>query len=238
MDDLQEAQSADAIKYAPYVFISSWMDEPRESIAMWKLYSNMTSGVRIALPEMPFKKYSYTIDELREYTPIINMHVPVIDFSVPAENWLNDKYMIMDPKYESLLCDVQYTDDTRLLNPNVINIKQDGMTISATELGIYKNTYWEFQKEKRYILRFLPGNSHLMLYSGNPAQVIYKALTAKTEFLKYYDLSIRDDAFQQMEITLAPQFTTGNQVLLDALKEKYNPNMHISESEFQGKVKL
>ena len=49
MDDLQEAQSSDEIEYGKYVFISSWMDQPLESIAMWKLYSNMYSGVRIGL---------------------------------------------------------------------------------------------------------------------------------------------------------------------------------------------
>lgn len=56
MDDLQEAQLSDEIEYGKYVFISSWMDQPLESIAMWKLYSNMYSGVRIGLKENPFVK--------------------------------------------------------------------------------------------------------------------------------------------------------------------------------------
>ncbi len=238
MDDLQEAQSADTIKYAPYVFISSWMDESRESIGMWKLYSNMTSGIRIALPEMPFVKYSYTEEELEKFIPNFTTDEPVIDFSVPIEEWLNNKYMIVNPFYGLLLSDVKYTDDPELLNPHVIKMERDGLQISTAEFGVYKNTYWEFQKEKRYILNFIPGNSKEIQYGGNAAQTVYDALLRTKSFLPYYDLSIRDDAFAQMEITLAPQFTVGNQVLLDALKEKYNPNMRISKSELQGKVKL
>ena len=61
MDDLQEAESDDDIKYAQYVFISSWMDQPLESVAMWKLYSNMNRGVRIGLKRKPFKKYTVSI---------------------------------------------------------------------------------------------------------------------------------------------------------------------------------
>lgn len=52
MDDLQEAQSSDIIEYGKYVFISSWMNQPLESIAMWKLYSNMFSGVRIGIKKI------------------------------------------------------------------------------------------------------------------------------------------------------------------------------------------
>ncbi len=89
---------------------------------------------------------------------------------------------------------------------NVVNI----------DVGKYKNTYWEFQKEKRYILRFLPISEKDLRDSNNRAQTAYDAFFKTKEFLSYYDLSIRDDAFQQMEITLAPQFTAGNQVLLDS----------------------
>ena len=138
----------------------------------------------------------------------------------------------------NLLERVEYVDNPDLLNPSIFNILKGGLNIEAASLGKYKNTYWEFQKEKRYILRFLPISEKDLRDSNNRAQTVYDAFFKATEFLSYYDLSIRDDAFQQMEITLAPQFTTGNQVLLDALKEKYNPNMHISESKLQGKVKL
>lgn len=66
MDDLQEAQSSDDINYGRYVFISSWMDQPLESIAMWKLYSNMFSGVRIGMKENPFVKYPVTKQDVEK----------------------------------------------------------------------------------------------------------------------------------------------------------------------------
>lgn len=69
MDDLQEAQSSDEIEYGKYVFISSWMDQPLESIAMWKLYSNMYSGVRIGLKENPFVKYTVNKQDVERVYP-------------------------------------------------------------------------------------------------------------------------------------------------------------------------
>lgn len=53
-----------------------------------------------------------------------------------------------------------------------------------------------------------------------------------------YDLNLADDAFENMEVTVAPQFTAGNRVLLEAIKEKYNPTMLIHESELTNKVNL
>ena len=40
-----------------------------------------------------------------------------------------------------------------------------------------------------------------------------------------------------MEVTLAPQFSVGNKVLLECLCEKYNPNMVISESDLKNRLR-
>ena len=57
-------------------------------------------------------------------------------------------------------------------------------------------------------------------------------------FIDYYDLDIRDDAFVSMEITLSPQFTMGNRILLEALIDKYNPNLKVHDSVLKDRVKL
>lgn len=238
MDDLQEAQSSDEIEYGKYVFISSWMDQPLESIAMWKLYSNMYSGVRIGIKENPFVKYSVSQQDIKNVYPDAVLKGDKIDLIVPVEECFNDKYFVMKILYDKCLEKVEYTDKPELLSPQIFNIGQQGIEMKSAELGKYKNTYWEFQNEERYVLRFIPLDVKKITSDSNAAQMVYDAFMNQKSFIDYYDLEIRDDAFVSMEITLSPQFTLGNKILLEALKEKYNPNLKIVDSALKDMVKL
>lgn len=239
MDDLQEAESSDDIKYAQYVFISSWMNQPLESVAMWKLYSDMNSGIRIGLKRKPFKKYTALRTDIQKMVPAANLDGDYIDLIAPIEQCFNDNYMIVNSAFDQSLEKVEYKDDPALLSPKLFNIEKDSMGLATSIMGKYKNTYWEFQNEERYVLRFLPVDAKRMIYCENAKEVVYQAfINTNNNFLPYYDLQIRDDAFNSMEITLSPQFTDGNKILLETLCQKYNPNMKISESALKNKVRL
>lgn len=240
MDDLQETESDDDIKYAQYVFISSWMDQPLESVAMWKLYSNMNRGVRIGLKRKPFKKYTVSRTDIQKKVPAANLDKGnCIELIAPIEQCFNDNYMIVNSAFDQSLEKVEYTDDPALLSPKLFSIEQDRMGLATATMGKYKNTYWEFQNEERYVLRFLPVDAKRMIYCENAKEAVYQAfINTNNSFLPYYDLKIRDDAFNSMEITLSPQFTDGNKILLETLCQKYNPNMKIVESALKNKVRL
>ena len=238
MDDLQEAQSSDEIEYGKYVFISSWMDQPLESIAMWKLYSNMYSGVRIGLKEKPFVKYTINKQDVERVYPSASLEGDSMDLIVPIEECFNGNYLVMNFLYDKCLEKVEYTDDIELLSPQIFNISQQGIEMKSAQLGKYKNTYWEFQNEERYVLRFLPLDVKKIAPESNAAQMVYNAFMNQKSFIDYYDLEIRDDAFVSMEITLSPQFTAGNRILLESLKEKYNPNLKVLDSALKDRVKL
>lgn len=239
MDDLQEAESDDDIKYAQYVFISSWMDQPLESVAMWKLYSNMNSDVRIGLQRYPFIKYTITKQDMKKVFPNAEVNGTQIDLIVPIEECFNDNYFIINCAYEQSLEKVEYTDDPKCLSPKMFAIGNEKIELASAKLGKYKNTYWEFQNEERYILRFLPVDVKQMLGPAvNAADIVYKSFINTKDFLPYYDLKISDEAYCSMEITLSPQFSGGNRVILESLCEKYNPNMRISESALRNRVRL
>ncbi len=240
MDDLQEAENDDEIKYGNFVFISSWMDQPSESIAMWKLYSNMKSGVRIGLQRYPFIRYNVSKEDLQKVFPSLQVKVEggCGDLIAPIEECFNDDYFIVNCAYEQSLEKVEYTDDPELLSPKMFTIKSNTFSLATAKLGKYKNTYWEFQNEERYILRFIPVDAKKMVTTKNTADVAYKAFTSKKDFIPYFELAIRDDAFYAMEITLSPQFSAGNRVLLDSLCEKFNPGVKILESALQNQVRL
>ena len=238
MDDLQEAQSSDEIEYGKYVFISSWMDQPLESIAMWKLYSNMYSGVRIGLKENPFVKYTVNKQDVERVYPSASLKGDSMDLIVPIEECFNGNYFVMNFLYDMCLEKDEYTDNVELLSPQIFNISQQGIEMKSAQLGKYKNTYWEFQNEERYVLRFLPLDVRKITSESNAAQMVYDAFMNKKSFIDYYDLEIRDDAFVSMEITLSPQFTMGNRILLEALIDKYNPNLKVHDSVLKDRVKL
>lgn len=238
MDDLQEAQSSDEIEYGKYVFISSWMDQPLESIAMWKLYSNMYSGVRIGIEENPFVKYTVGRQDVKKIFPGVNVIGDRMELIAPIEECFNDNYFILNFLYEKSLEKVEYTDKSELLSPKIFDINQQRIELKSSQLGKYKNTYWEFQNEERYVLRFLPLDVKKILPSDNAATMVYDAFMNQKSFINYYDLKLRDDAFDSIEITLSPQFTPGNRILLDSLREKYNPKMLVSDSILKDRVKL
>lgn len=238
MDDLQEAQSSDEIEYGKYVFISSWMNQPLESIAMWKLYSNMYSGVRIGIKENPFVKYSVTKQDVEKIYPSASLKGDRMDLIVPIEECFNDNYFVMNFLYDKCLEKVEYTDKVELLSPQIFNISQQGIEMKSSQLGRYKNTYWEFQNEERYVLRFLPVDVKKITSVSNVAQMVYDTFMNQKSFIDYYDLDIRDDAFTSMEITLSPQFTTGNRILLESLIEKFNPNLKVMDSALKDRIKL
>jgi hypothetical protein len=58
MDDLEENLSSDVKDIGMFTYVSSWTDQDRESIALWKQYTNHDAGVRIELKQNPFKKYN------------------------------------------------------------------------------------------------------------------------------------------------------------------------------------
>lgn len=55
MDDLEEGKTRDYSLLSSYTYVSSWTDNPTESIPLWNMYSDQFNGVRIKLKSNPFK---------------------------------------------------------------------------------------------------------------------------------------------------------------------------------------
>lgn len=70
MDDLQETESSDVHNIGQIIYISSWTKDEEESIPMWNMYTSLVSGVRIKLPEMPFKMQENYIEDISKEMPV------------------------------------------------------------------------------------------------------------------------------------------------------------------------
>ena len=54
--------------------------------------------------------------------------------------------------------------------------------------------------------------------------------------LSYYDLKLSDNAMNNIEITLGPLRSPSEQIIVQALADKYAPSALIKESELRDKI--
>jgi len=125
------------------------------------------------------------------------------------------------------------------LYPHVASFAPDNssFTINMSKLGRYKNTSWSFQDEWRYIINILPMNMNQPVENlETAATIMANRILQGVEKQKfpYYDMHLDDEAFNNMEVTLSPAISSGERVIVDALRSTYAPKMTISNSSLYG----
>ena len=107
------------------------------------------------------------------------------------------------------------------------------------EIGIYKNMYWEFQKEWRYLIHVYPLTltSDSKLMERRLQELMHKLKQDELISPKdYHDFEISQEAFKKMIITKSPRLSQGNEILLSSLVKEYNPDTFVAESVLKGMV--
>lgn len=242
MDDLQEQQTADIKNIGQFCYISSWTDDPTESIPMWNMYASLNLSVRIKLCKNPFKVYDNTAESISE---VVSM--PVIDNSngqslpsiIPLAEMLKKGFISVQAMNMQLLTKVEYTDDTDKLYPQILTEEKKHSTLALGKLGKYKNLHWSFQREWRYILNILPLDLNQPVEkSMNDSQImaIKMKLGQEKQPFPYYDMTIFDETFEDMEITLSPHISAGSRIIVQNLIEKFNPSAKLIESSLIGLI--
>lgn len=246
MDDLQEKRTEDLRNITSFFYVSSWTEETDESIPMWKMYTNIESGIRIGLPVNPFVYQGTNIHEAEK----LGLHFDVdnpedIRENTRANTFLDYVKLINSGIYSTaawngnLLVKVEYTDAPHMLEPKVVNLKGPQYNIDFTKIGKYKNKYWDFQKEWRYLINFFPikltpdTEKFQKKYNETIIKLLDDRLSAPFD---YYDLSIRKNAMDKMTITSSPKMTEGNKVLLESLLEKYGFKGNYKNSTLLGLI--
>ncbi len=247
MDDKQEQISKDKQNFGKFVFISSWTEDQVESIPMWRMYTPKGRGVRIKLKTNPFKSYEIDPDVFAKALGITNVSgdgTANFKLIIPTERYVNDIFTVFNYCENKQLVKVIYTDDENLLNPTLLLSDLKGTNIDFGKMGLYKNTYWSFQKEWRYRLLFspIPLKSTLIKglsgdYSGLKNFVQMASNGTATLPFNYYDLYIRDECFTDMSIMLSPDITEPARMFANMLVEKYNPQCTIEQSILTNLIK-
>lgn len=242
MDDLQEKETSDLKNVGQFCFISSWTDDSTESIPMWNMYSSLHSGVRIKLATNPFKKYANTPDSIQAVSksPVTdNSNGNYIKSIITVADMIAKKYICPGGMSNNIIHKVVYTSNPDELYPKLVSQNEDEYTIAFGSLGKYKNIHWQFQREWRYILQIFP-----LDIDQNPDQLNTSAQIMITKILQglekqpfsYYDLTLDDTAYSNMEITLSPKISPGNRLIVNTLIEKYNPSATVRDSSLLGLI--
>lgn len=226
VDDLEEVKTNDMGDLGRYCFVSCWTEEKEESIPFWHIYTNKMRGVRIKLPSNMFKKY------------IVNNIGSQGDFEsyFTLEEIICSDYTI-SPNWVEILEKVQYTDDKALLYPNVMSKNGDEFNIAFGELGKHKRKNWEFQKEWRYMFRILP-ISLKEIEDNNFNPFLEKIFQGQGLEIDSYFLSLDDKAFEKMEITLGPNATDGDKIIVESLVRTYNPLAKVHSSSLNKIINI
>ncbi|MBQ6217674.1 MAG: DUF2971 domain-containing protein [Erysipelotrichaceae bacterium] len=245
VDDLQESRSKDLKNIGRFVFVSCWTDENKESIPMWKMYGSMESGVRVGLPKNPFVRQKTTKSDLEKIFGHIQFKNE-LDGEESIDTLINMAYLVENSIYspemlhkKDILNRINYTDKINLLEPKTVFSDCERTLLDFEEIGIYKNMYWEFQKEWRYLIHIYP------LKLTSDAELNYKRLYEVIDKLKrdelispidHYDFEISPEAYKKMIITKSPRLSPGNEILLSSLVDKYNSDAFVAESVLKGMV--
>lgn len=244
VDDSEEAETVDMGKFGRFVYVSCWTSDEQESIPLWNLYTPDMHGVRIKLPQFPFKKYKYkkggySLDK-------------DVDTYINIEKLYNeDKVSIILTQPE--LIEIEYTDDIEKLYPKVrtVSSKEDlrkylnggkiendkfKVKYSFTELGRYKRKEWSFQKEWRYIYSVYP----VGLKEANPPTFEkHREIIRRIEDKEYepaysrmfFDLD--DKALENMEVLCGPKMNDAEKIIVKTLLKQYCPNGIYKESKLK-----
>lgn len=243
VDDLEEGNVESlGVKFCKYVFVSCWTEVEEESIPLWKMYGGDTGGIRISLEQEMFKEYlvsNLKIGNLQSQGAIIS--------KIPHHDMINPDFFIIpiqDYKNDMFYRHIKYVDDISSFTKDAIQINnihgnRGDMNMDMKPFGYYKNNRWKFQDEVRFVLYALPINP--ILEGENPeisSIVIQSLLGNKSLPFHYYDMNIKDDAFESLEITLSPSATEPQKLIVQALIDKYAPKAKIKESSLGKVVRL
>lgn len=242
MDDLQEAKTADVENIGKFVFVSSWTSEEDESIPMWNMYTELSSGVRIKLKTNPFLRhgtYGKDIVSKMSYQTDEETKKQKLDTFLDLSELMKSNVTSPQAFGGDILHQVIYTRDRKFLEPQIATVTDENVNLNLGILGKHKNEGWSFQKEWRYIMNFVT-----MRFDTSIENMMKEFTLTANKMLKgkepppfrYYDLKIEPLAFSEMEITVSPQLSPGNRVLLETLIEKYNPTAIIIESQYTGLI--
>ncbi|QES90344.1 hypothetical protein [Rhizosphaericola mali] len=244
LDDMEEGSGIpDYIR--SWVFTSCWTESSEENIALWKMYADryVGKGVRIALPRDMFKIYNISVKKIEDNigfrciskTNFYQSYLPFDDLcSADYFTFLssNTDQNINSTFYKRIIYDKDY----KQKNFDLIkaDIAKNTTSFAIPEMGQYKSPIWEFQKESRFTLFFLPLIRNKDLSIKEKYELLPRTLTIpKSSELQDYYLKLDENILNHIKVRLSPLAKDSDKIIVKALLDKYTTNGSIEESNLR-----
>jgi hypothetical protein len=239
IDDLNEGVTSDQGQLGMYHFVSCWTDISEESIPFWNMYTPKMRGVRIKMPLDMFQLYEV------QGNPDNGMYVDTSHgkFSslIPQSEMHGQDHILSPTNIGEFLLKIEYTGDESLIRPCVSSSLN---TVGLGQLGKYKKLVWSFQSEWRYRVIALPmasppadGKYNNPDYAERVSYYAMKNFSERRMSRECVYGTIRNDAFENMEVLLGPKHNESDKLILSALANQYNPEAKISISSLSGQIR-
>lgn len=232
VDDLEEAETSDLGNLGRYCFVSCWTEDEQESIPFWGMYTRDMKGVRIKMPFDMFKTY-----EVKNTDEQINFNTEKFSKFKQDEIFKQDTFI--SPPWNNILSKVEYTDDETFIYPKVVSINpQSELSIGLNFgiLGRYKRLHWAFQNEWRFRFNVLPVNIEDLKNNDN-GKFMNHLMNNKNLGMDCYFLDIEESKLKEMEITMGPNTTDAEKIIVESLIKEFNPTAKVYDSSLKNKVK-
>lgn len=247
VDDMEERTESQNVQLWQYVFVSCWTENEEESIPLWRMYSGNAHGVRIGLDIDMFEDHVIGGSNVPPYIP----HEGFMVRKIPAQDLFRYDYFVLpiSAKFDEKSCDtlfysrVKYVDDVHEMVKDAFQLKKTDAThassnIAFGEIGKYKNKRWAFQEESRFRLVIFPFNP-ILCNPHEVATIAVNSIRNNTPLpISEYYLKLRTEALNNIEITLHPNATPSDSIIVKALCDKYTNNAIVKPSELTDRVTL
>ena len=250
LDDLEENIQSSGVNIGNYAFASCWTDDKEESIPLWKMYTENGIGVRLAVDSDMFMDYNNPEKLTLSGITLSTNDSPLSITKTPLEDFINPNIMLLPitstEMNNQIFKKVEYVDNVYDRTKDCVKIVQGENNYSRVfifhpHVGKYKNIRWAFQKEVRFVLLIFPGKqfSSTEAFPKEYEQWLFDVWTKNIpKTISHYDMHLKSDVIDTMEITLSPSMPISKQIIVEALVSQYAPHAKVSHSVLNPTVRL
>ncbi len=197
---------------AKHVFVSCWTTNQHESIPQWIIYGNNKHGVRIEVDDDLFE-----INRSEHFDSL-----PV------SQSFRGKDIIIAQFPHQGFLSDIIYVDSPQNFYLNMFKNVNGKPAFDYKEIGLYKSNDWAFQKECRFKLIAFPKT----IEAAPLAMLDYVFENNRYIDMSFIDFPVKTNAFEGMKITLGPEVSKAEEIVVRSLCEKYLNMYEIQSSIF------
>lgn len=235
LDDLTEAQDFSDFNPLPYIFSSSFTDDYIENIALWKMYANMETGVRLEFEStLMFTPKETKINQMDNFKGLPESIITPLE----SKDIVNDDYFVTFWRKSTdknigqgiFLEKIQYKENVQETYQEIVkNNNHNRKSLDLQLYGFYKSKYWEFQKEVRFLIYTIPFSHDAEEFES----LFIDKRPLKTTSI-YVPLS--DYALNNLKIVLAPKITDAARLIVKALTSNLT-DVSIQDSILNKKIR-